>query len=114
MAFLDRAPVFLGHVLVVPRRHVVTLADLAAEELAPYFAVVQRVSATMPAALGCDGTFVAMNNVVSQSVAHLHTQWWPRRRSCFFWPRSVRDDERAEIDRLRAALCSEWHPPSAL
>lgn len=111
VAFLDRAPVFLGHVLVVPRRHVVTLADLAAEELAPYFAVVQRVSATMPAALGCDGTFVAMNNVVSQSVAHLHTHVVPRRRKDglrgFFWPRQryASDQQRAEIaSLLRAAL----------
>jgi histidine triad (HIT) family protein len=111
VAFLDRAPVFKGHVLVVPRRHVVTLADLDHELVGPYFERVQRISARMPGALGCDGTFVAVNNVVSQSVAHLHVHVVPRRRKDglrgFFWPR-VRYDSDAEADdyaeRLRAAL----------
>jgi histidine triad (HIT) family protein len=91
IAFLDRAPVFKGHVLVVPKRHIVTLADLDADLVGPLFERVQRVSARMPAALGCDGTFVAINNVVSQSVAHLHVHVVPRRRKDglrgFFWPR---------------------------
>jgi histidine triad (HIT) family protein len=111
VAFLDRAPVFKGHVLVVPRRHVVTLADLDRELVGPFFERVQRISARMPAALGCDGTFVAVNNIVSQSVAHLHVHVVPRRRKDglrgFFWPR-VRYDSDAEADdyaeRLRAAL----------
>ena len=111
VAFLDRSPVFKGHVLVVPRRHVVTLADLDHELVGPFFERVQRISARMPAALGCDGTFVAMNNVVSQSVAHLHVHVVPRRRKDglrgFFWPR-VRYDSDAEADdyaeRLRVAL----------
>jgi histidine triad (HIT) family protein len=111
VAFLDRAPVFKGHVLVVPRRHVVTLADLDHELVGPFFERVQRIAARMPAALGCDGTFVALNNVVSQSVAHLHVHVVPRRRKDgmrgFFWPR-VRYDSDAEADeyaeRLRAAL----------
>ena len=102
---------FKGHVLVVPRRHVVTLADLDVDLVGPFFEHVQRVSAAMPVALGCDGTFVAMNNVVSQSVAHLHVHVVPRRRKDglrgFFWPR-VRYDSDAEADeyaeRLRAAL----------
>jgi histidine triad (HIT) family protein len=91
VAFLDRAPVFKGHVLVVPRDHVVTLAELDPELLGPFFARVQRISAVMPDALDADGTFVAMNNVVSQSVAHLHVHVVPRRRKDglrgFFWPR---------------------------
>ncbi len=111
VAFLDRAPVFKGHVLVVPRRHVVTLADLDHELVGPFFERVQRISARMPAALGCDGTFVALNNVVSQSVAHLHVHVVPRRRKDglrgFFWPR-VRYDSDADADdyaeRLRTAL----------
>lgn len=111
VAFLDRSPVFKGHVLVVPRRHVVTLADLERDLVGPFFTCVQRVSTAMPGALGCDGTFVAMNNVVSQSVAHLHVHVVPRRRKDglrgFFWPR-VRYDSDAEADeyaeRLRAAL----------
>jgi histidine triad (HIT) family protein len=81
IAFLDRSPVFKGHVLVVPRAHLVTLADVPLDLVGPYFERVQRVSAAMPDALGCDGTFVAMNNVVSQSVAHLHTHVVPRRRT---------------------------------
>ena len=91
VAFLDRAPVFKGHVLVVPRLHVATLADLPTAELAPFFAVVQRISAAMPIALDAHGTFVAMNNTVSQSVPHLHAHVVPRRRKDglrgFFWPR---------------------------
>ena len=92
VAFLDRAPVFKGHVLVVPRLHVVTLADLPPAAVGPLFERVQRISAAMPGAFGCDGTFVAVNNVVSQSVAHLHVHLVPRRRKDglrgFFWPRT--------------------------
>jgi histidine triad (HIT) family protein len=111
VAFLDASPLFKGHVLVVPPAHVVTLADLAAERIGGFFGEVQRISAAMPAALGCDGTFVAINNVVSQSVAHLHAHVVPRRRKDglrgFFWPRQRYVDaaERAEYAaRLSAAL----------
>ena len=101
IAFLDRRPVFKGHVLVVPKRHTVTLADLDADLVGALFERVQRVSARMPAALGCDGTFVAINNVVSQSVAHLHVHVVPRRRKDglrgFFWPR-VKYESDAEAD----------------
>ena len=90
-AFLDRSPVFEGHVLVVPRLHVETLADLAPDAVGPLFLGVQRVAAAVQRGLGADGTFVAMNNVVSQSVAHLHVHVVPRRRKDglrgFFWPR---------------------------
>jgi len=114
VAFLDSRPVFKGHVLVAPRRHVVTLADLPAAAVGPYFLRVQRVSAVMPAALGCQGTFVAANNVVSQSVPHLHVHVVPRTRGDglrgFFWPRQryASDEEAAGYAaRLRAALASQ-------
>jgi histidine triad (HIT) family protein len=101
VAFLDRSPVFRGHVLVAPLHHVVTLADLESDLVGPFFERVQRVAARMPAALDCDGTFVAINNVVSQSVAHLHVHVVPRRRKDglrgFFWPR-VRYESDAEAD----------------
>jgi histidine triad (HIT) family protein len=111
VAFLDRSPVFKGHVLVAPRTHVVTLADLDVGLVGPFFERVQRIAAAMPSALDCDGTFVAINNVVSQSVAHLHVHVVPRRRKDglrgFFWPR-VRyesDSEAAEYaKRLADAL----------
>src|SRR5215218_5235427 len=72
VAFLDVRPVFPGHVLVVPREHHMTLPDLPAPLLPVLFTSVQRLSAAVPAALGAQGTFVAVNNRVSQSVPHLH------------------------------------------
>lgn len=111
VAFLDARPVFKGHVLVVPRQHYVALADLPGELLAPYFAAVQLVSARLPDALGAQGSFVAINNVVSQSVPHLHTHVVPRTKGDglrgFFWPRQryESDDEAARYAGLiRAAL----------
>jgi histidine triad (HIT) family protein len=111
VAFLDARPVFKGHVLVAPRDHVRTLADLPGDAVGPYFLRVQRISAVMPAALGCQGTFVAANNVVSQSVPHLHVHVVPRTKGDglrgFFWPRQRYDspDEAAQYaQRLRAAL----------
>jgi histidine triad (HIT) family protein len=100
VAFLDRSPVFEGHVLVVPPAHHETLTDLPAAELEPFFAVVQRVAGALPEALGCTGTFVAMNNVVSQSVPHLHVHVVPRTKGDglrgFFWPRRrYRDEDHA-------------------
>jgi histidine triad (HIT) family protein len=102
VGFLDTRPVFKGHVLVVPRQHVVTLPDLPASDLPGYFGLVQRVAAAVPAALGSQGTFVAINNVVSQSVPHLHTHVVPRTKGDglkgFFWPRTryASDDEAAD------------------
>jgi histidine triad (HIT) family protein len=117
VAFLDRSPVFKGHVLVAPRAHVVTLADLDHALVGPFFERVQRIAAIMPSALACDGTFVAINNVVSQSVAHLHVHVVPRRRKDglrgFFWPR-VRyesDQEAAEYAaKLADALAGSSSP----
>jgi histidine triad (HIT) family protein len=107
VGFLDIRPVFKGHVLIVPRLHVVTLADLPPASVGPFFERVQRVSAVMPEALGCDGTFVAMNNIVSQSVAHLHAHVVPRRRKDglrgFFWPRTKYADD-ADAEEFAAPL----------
>ena len=111
IAFLDRRPVFPGHVLVVPRRHVVTLVELTPHEVGPYFERVQWVTAAVEEATEAHGSFVALNNVVSQSVAHLHTHVVPRRRKDglrgFFWPRlHYRDDEEmaAIATRIRTAV----------
>jgi histidine triad (HIT) family protein len=113
VAFLDRRPLFPGHTLLVPRRHVVTLPDLPAELVEPLFTEAKRLAAAMPGALDAVGTFVAMNNVVSQSVAHLHVHVVPRRfkdgLKGFFWPRTkYRDDAHAAevAAQLRAALAS--------
>jgi histidine triad (HIT) family protein len=111
IAFLDARPVFKGHVLVAPRQHVATLPDLPAAAVGPFFLRVQRISAVMPAALGSQGTFVAANNVVSQSVPHLHFHVVPRTKGDglrgFFWPRLryESEDEAAEYaERIRSAL----------
>jgi histidine triad (HIT) family protein len=110
VAFLDRSPLFVGHLLIVPRAHVETLADLSADNVGPFFERVQRIAAVLPAALGVEGTFVANNNVVSQSVAHLHVHVVPRRRGDglrgFFWPRTkYAAGEAASIARaLREAI----------
>jgi histidine triad (HIT) family protein len=111
VAFLDSRPVFKGHVLVAPREHVITLPDLPAAAVGPFFLRVQRVSAVMPPALGSQGTFVAANNVVSQSVAHLHFHVVPRTKGDglrgFFWPRLRYESDAEAADyaaRLRRAL----------
>jgi len=100
LGFLDIRPLFPGHVLVVPREHIVTLADLPTERVGPFFERVQRVASAVPVAMGAKGSFVAMNNVVSQSVLHLHTHIVPRTKGDglrgFFWPRTTyRDDAHA-------------------
>ncbi|GII78610.1 HIT family protein [Sphaerisporangium rufum] len=111
VAFLDVRPVFKGHVLVVPREHHETLADLPAEALGPFFARVQAISRAVERGLGAAGTFVAMNNKISQSVPHLHAHVVPRNRKDglrgFFWPRVKYDgdaDAAAHAARIRAAL----------
>jgi histidine triad (HIT) family protein len=111
VGFLDARPVFKGHVLLVPREHIETLADLPAELLTPLFGAVQRVSGAVLDAYEAQGSFVALNNVISQSVPHLHVHVVPRRRKDglrgFFWPRTkyADDAEAAEYaKRLRAAL----------
>jgi histidine triad (HIT) family protein len=119
VAFLDSRPVFKGHVLVAPREHVITLPDLPAGAVGPFFLRVQRLSAVMPPALGSQGTFVAANNVVSQSVAHLHFHVVPRTKGDglrgFFWPRLRYESDAEAADyaaRLRNALAVQG-PASA-
>ena len=110
VAFLDRRPLFKGHVLLVPREHVVTLPDLPAALRDPVLAAGQRLAAAMVEALGAQGSFVAMNNTVSQSVPHLHLHVVPRTKGDglrgFFWPRTkYADGEAGEYAaRLRAVL----------
>lgn len=112
VAFLDVRPLFPGHVLVVPRMHVVTLADLAPSSVGPYFERVQRLAVAVRNGCGAQGTFVAMNNTVSQSVAHLHTHVVPRTKGDglrgFFWPRTryQSEDHAARVAADIAALAT--------
>ena len=110
MAFLDRRPVFKGHLLLVPRDHVVTLPELPAPLRDPFLEAAQRLATAVVEGLGAQGSFVAMNNVVSQSVPHLHLHVVPRTKGDglrgFFWPRrKYGSGEAGEYAaRLRAAL----------
>ncbi|QIG45722.1 HIT family protein [Nocardioides anomalus] len=111
VAFLDQRPVFKGHVLLVPREHVVTLPDLPAGLRDGFLEAAQRLATAVVDGLGAQGSFVAMNNTVSQSVPHLHLHVVPRTKGDglrgFFWPRTpyADDTERAAYgDRLRVAL----------
>ena len=114
-AFLDQRPLFPGHCLLIPKDHYETLADLPPRLVEPLFSVARRLAAGVETAMGADGTFVAINNRVSQSVPHLHIHIVPRKRhdglKGFFWPRqSYADDESAaEVQTaVRRAI-----PPSA-
>lgn len=110
VGFLDRRPLFHGHTLVVPTEHVVTVGELPAASIGPFWTRVSAISRSMPAAMGAQGTFVAANNIVSQSVAHLHIHVVPRVKGDglrgFFWPRTTYADGEAEAvaGRLRAAF----------
>ena len=107
IAFLDHRPLFPGHVLLAPRAHVPTLLDLPREELGPFFASAQRIAAALERGLGAEGSFVAVNNRVSQSVPHLHVHLVPRARGDglrgFFWPRHPYADA-AEAERVAARI----------
>jgi histidine triad (HIT) family protein len=111
VAFLDYRPVFKGHVLVIPRAHIVTLPELPPDLLAPLFGAVARCCTAVVDALGAEGSWVAENNIVSQAVPHLHVHVVPRRRGDglrgFFWPRQKYEGETEMAEyatRLRAAL----------
>ena len=110
VAFLDHRPVFKGHVLICPVRHVDTLLDLPDELMQPLLGAAKRIAAAMGEAFGAEGTFLGMNNVISQSVPHLHLHVVPRRKGDglrgFFWPRTryAEGEEAAYADRLRQAL----------
>ena len=111
VGFLDTRPLFAGHVLLVPREHHETLADLPPALVAPLFGAAQRLAVAVEAAMDARGTFVAMNNRVSQSVPHLHVHVVPRRPKDglrgFFWPRTryaSQEEMAAVAARIGAAL----------
>jgi histidine triad (HIT) family protein len=111
LAFLDHRPLFPGHSLLLPREHHETLADLPEELVGPFFANAQLLSVAIRDAMEAQGSFVAMNNVVSQSVPHLHVHVVPRNRKDglrgFFWPRrKYESDEHAleTAEAIRAAV----------
>jgi histidine triad (HIT) family protein len=112
VAFLDARPVFKGHVLLVPRTHLETLPDLPAEQRDGFLAAAQRLATAVKDALGAQGSFVAINNTVSQSVPHLHLHVVPRTKGDglrgFFWPRTKYGDGEATAyaERLRDALAT--------
>jgi histidine triad (HIT) family protein len=107
VAFLDHRPLFYGHTLVLPRAHIETLLDLPSELVGPFFLEVQRVTRAVTAAREAQGSFVAENNVVSQSVPHLHVHVVPRRRKDglrgFFWPRTKYESD-AQIAEVAAGI----------
>lgn len=92
IAFLDHRPLFMGHVLLIPKKHYETLTDLPAELTGTVFLNVRRLAAAVEKGLGAHGTFIAMNNRVSQSVPHAHVHIVPRKFKDglrgFFWPRT--------------------------
>lgn len=97
VAFLDIRPLFHGHTLVVPREHVETLPDLPTDQVGRFFTRVQALAVAVRDSMGAQGTFVAVNNVVSQSVPHLHVHVVPRTKGDglkgFFWPRTKYESE---------------------
>jgi histidine triad (HIT) family protein len=111
LAFLDHRPLFPGHVLLIPEKHVETLADLPAARVGPFFQAAQKLERAVESAMGAEGTFIGVNNHVSQSVPHLHVHIVPRSKGHglkgFFWPRhpyETEDHLRATAEKIRAAL----------
>ena len=111
VAFLDHRPLFPGHTLLVPREHVETLGELPTAIVEPYFKAAQLLARAVETGLDAEGTFVAMNNRVSQSVPHLHVHVVPRRRKDglkgFFWPRTKykgEDEMKFVQSKIAAAL----------
>src|SRR5260370_4735291 len=121
LAFLDHRPLFPGHCLLIPQKHFETLTDLPSTLIGPFFESVQLLSTGIETAMGAEGTFVAVNNRVSQSVPHLHVHIVPRRRKDglkgFFWPRRPYESEQESelvqkaIRRALADLMSERQSP---
>lgn len=107
LAFLDHRPLFIGHVLLIPKEHYETLSDLPARLVGPFFSNVQMLARAVERGMEAEGSFVAINNRVSQSVPHLHVHIVPRRKNDglrgFFWPRQSHPDE-GEMKRAQAAI----------
>jgi histidine triad (HIT) family protein len=111
IVFLDTSPLFPGHALVCPKQHYDTLMDVPPELLTPLFSTAQKVARAVEAGLGAEGSLIAINNKVSQSVPHLHVHVIPRRRKDglkgFFWPRKPygsAEEMKQTADALRSAL----------
>jgi histidine triad (HIT) family protein len=107
LAFLDHRPLFPGHSLLVPKNHYETLNDLPAELIEPLFTNARLMARAVEQAMGTEGTFIAINNRISQGVPHLHIHIVPRRKKeglkGFFWPRNPYKDE-AELLKTRKAI----------
>ena len=107
IAFLDNRPVFAGHTLLIPKSHYETLADLPAALIGPFFSNAQLLARAVELGMQAEGTFVAINNRISQSVPHLHVHIVPRRKKDglrgFFWPRQAYKDD-AEMRKAQAAI----------
>ncbi len=107
LAFLDHRPLFPGHTLLVPKQHVETLDDLPAQLIAPFFGNAQKLARAVERGMQAEGSFVAINNRVSQSVPHLHVHIVPRRKKDglrgFFWPRQNHPEE-AQMKQAQAAI----------
>lgn len=110
LAFLDHRPLFPGHTLLIPKAHCETLTDLPADVVGPFFANVQRLTGAVERGMQAEGSFVAINNRVSQSVPHLHVHIVPRKKGDglrgFFWPRQKYRDEE-QMREVRAAIVAE-------
>lgn len=111
IAFLDNRPLFPGHVLLIPKTHISILAEMPDEKIGPFFKTVRNLSVAVEKAMNAQGSFIALNNRVSQSVPHLHVHIVPRTRGDglkgFFWPRKKYKDEAEMIevaDKIRAAI----------
>jgi histidine triad (HIT) family protein len=108
LAFLDHRPLFPGHCLLIPKEHYETLGDLPAPLIQPLFSAAQRLSRAVETGMGAEGSFVAINNRVSQSVPHLHVHIVPRRKKDglkgFFWPRRPYPSREAEIEARQAIV----------
>lgn len=125
IAFLDQRPLFPGHLLLVPRAHADTITDLPEEIVGPLFLNVRFLARAVENAMEADGTFIGINNKVSQSIPHLHIHIVPRRRGDglkgFFWPRQTYQNETAvkavqraialAVSRLKMAEKGKMHPP---
>ena len=107
LAFLDSRPLFPGHVLLIPKEHFETLADVPGPTLGPFFRNVQLVASAVERGMQAEGSFVAINNRVSQSVPHLHVHIVPRKKKDglrgFFWPRNKYKDEE-QMKQAQAAV----------
>ncbi|HEY0701469.1 MAG TPA: HIT family protein [Candidatus Acidoferrales bacterium] len=106
LAFLDHRPLFPGHVLLIPKAHYATLTELPADLVGPFFLNAQKLTGVVQSVMKAEGSFVAMNNVVSQSVPHLHVHIVPRTKGDglrgFFWPRLKPGEE--ELVAVHGAL----------